>query len=140
MADERPECEKCGGPCRLEAWARDGSYFANNPSAYSAAIARRHSWFDASRAIEVDRIRAETRAMVFVPTFPCVVCQKFAFDRDGVTCYWCGRRKEEVLIHPAIEAPPDLVEAILEAREIMERQDRKRARKEPPPPPSLTLW
>lgn len=138
------DCKLCGGECRLPDWARDGSFFANNPTAFTAAITRRHAWLTPSRAREVEAVRLEIRAIVLTPTFPCVVCQKFSFDRDGVTCYWCGRRKEEVLIHPAIEAPPDLVEAILEAREIIEDQDRRRRKKTPPreepPPPSLTLW
>lgn len=137
MADERPECVTCGGPCRLESWARDGSFFANNPNAFTAAIARRHAWFDASRAIEVDRIRAETRAMVLAPTFPCVVCQKFSFDRDGVTCYWCGRTSELarqgerlMVVTPADPA---------RVPTLMGKPLPKPPREEEPPS-SLTLW
>lgn len=85
-------CE-CGRTCRVPDWATDGSWYNNNPGKHAHAIALAHRWFTRGRAAEVAKIRAEIRAMTPTQAFPCVVCGRHAFDRDGVTCYWCGRRR-----------------------------------------------
>lgn len=87
----RVECLRCAGPCKLPDWARDSSYFANNPSAYDAHLARCHMWLEESWLKGVRIAIAALRAMVLVPTFGCVSCGQFAFERVGVLCFWCRR-------------------------------------------------
>lgn len=114
-------CKACNGPCKIPEFARDSSRFANDLFGFQAHMARVHQqWLDPKRVADVARTIAETRALPVIPTFPCVVCQKFAFNRDGVTCYWCGRgvpadaRPPETVIvvkvAPDLPAPPAVAE------------------------------
>lgn len=123
MSEARDFCDRCGGPCKVRPLI-DSSRFANDLFGFQAEVARCHAWFTPERLAEVERVRTETRALPVIPTFPCVVCQKFAFDRDGVTCYWCGRgvpaeaRPAEVLIvvTPAPEPAPATVSRAVKAK------------------------
>lgn len=90
-------CDRCGGPCKVRPLI-DSSRFANDLFGFQAEVARCHAWFTPERLAEVERVRAEIRAMPPALTFPCVVCKKFAFERDGVTCYWCGRGVPEHVV------------------------------------------
>lgn len=128
-------CERCGGPCKVRPLL-DSSRFANDIFGFSAHVARCHAWFEPERLAEVARIVAETRALPVIPTFPCVVCKKFAFERDGVTCYWCGRGVPEgVTVAEVVLLPREPGEPTV----IVAPPARRPAKRSPilDPPPSL---
>lgn len=83
------ECTFCGGPCKVPSWAKDGSWYSNNPGKYAAAVANNHKWFTRSWLADVAKVVAATRAMVLAPSYPCAECGKHAFPAPGTVCFWC---------------------------------------------------
>lgn len=85
-------CVRCDyQPCRVPDWARDGSWYSNNPGKFDQAVSHNHGWFAPARLAEVERVQAETRAMIKAPTYPCVDCGRHAFPAADVVCFWCKR-------------------------------------------------
>ncbi len=83
-------CATCRGPCRVPAWAKDGSWYSNNPGKFDAAVAHAHSWFEEPWLSDTARARAGNLTMVR-GGYPCRECGKHAFPDEGTVCYWCRK-------------------------------------------------